>query len=126
MVFNWERYIDLAKKLIEHSKNDGFLREAYLRASISRAYYGAYWIARDYLTKKGKTIPDRDSHKFVHEEYQKSSNPMEKKIGEDLKRLKRQRIHADYLNSPQISMDDANAALDTARKILKRLKQIGA
>lgn len=40
MTFDWLTYIDLASRLIDNRESD--IEEAYLRASISRAYYGVF------------------------------------------------------------------------------------
>ena len=85
MSFDWQSYISLAEELLELSQRKS-LEEACFRSAISRSYYGVFCIARNFLKKKGISIPPIDTHKFVREHYMNSSIVIEKKIGENMKR----------------------------------------
>lgn len=126
MRFNWELYIDLANTLINVAKTQRTLEEAYLRSAMSRAYYGIFCIARNFLIRKGKTIPKIDTHKFIRCEYQKSQNRVEKKIAKNLRRLWKERKDADYEDKANIDVQRARIALDLSKRTLKNLQQIGA
>jgi len=126
MRFNWELYIDLANTLINVAKTQRTLEEAYLRSAMSRAYYGIFCIARNFLIRKGKTIPKIDTHKFIRYEYQKSQNRVEKKIAKNLRRLWKERKDADYEDKANIDVQRARIALDLSKRTLKNLQQIGA
>lgn len=96
MSFCWDNYIQLAEELLDNSKNN-IIEEAYLRTSISRSYYGVFCLARNYLINiKQIQIPVRDTHNFVKSVFVSSTNENEKKVGEYLKNLWRQRKKADY------------------------------
>ncbi len=125
MSFDWTLYITLAEELIEHSGGSN-LQEAYLRSSISRGYYGVFCIARNFLIKRGKTIPKVDTHKFVREEYQKSSDTKEKKIAKNLRRLWSERKDADYEDGAEINLDRTKVAFLLCQQTLQNLKEIRA
>jgi len=125
MSFDWKLYITLAEELINYRTNSD-LQEACLRSSISRGYYGVYCIARNFLIKKGKTIPKTDSHKFVREEYQNNPSLVEKKIAKNLKRLLGERKEADYDEEAELDLNRARTALLLCQETLQYLKKIGA
>ena len=97
--FNWNRYIDFAESLLK-SIPDNEDDEVKDRCGISRAYYGAFHRARNYLEKIGITIDsnDRGSHNMVIDEFKNigKSNKLWRGIGLELERLKFQRKKADY------------------------------
>lgn len=69
----------------------------YYRTAVSRAYYGAFCNARNYLRDfKGLEIPKESVHKWVREEFNNARTPEEKKISEKLKQLLYHRKKADY------------------------------
>jgi hypothetical protein len=57
MSFDWKLYVQLA---VDFYRSEA-LKEAYFRSAISRAYYGVFCIARNFLKSKGKTIPPIDT-----------------------------------------------------------------
>ena len=125
MNFDWSLYIQLADELISHQKTPDLL-EAYLRTAISRSYYGVFCIARNSLVSRGATIPKVDTHKFVRDKYWKSPNRAEKKIGKDLLELWRERKDADYEDGATIDINRARTAYEMAKRILERLRNVGA
>ena len=68
MKFDWEEYFNLAKELA------GTTEEAKLRSAVSRAYYSAFCLARNYLRdiqqdprlSRNKTY-DINDHQYVAE-----------------------------------------------------------
>lgn len=125
MSFNWGSYIQLANELISHQRTPS-IQEAYLRSAISRSYYGIFCIARNFLISRGATIPQIDTHKFVRTEYQRSSNWIEKGIGNNLQRLWKERKAADYEDGSTIDINRANTAHQLATRVLNKLTNIGA
>jgi uncharacterized protein (UPF0332 family) len=125
MSFDWQSYISLAEELLELSQK-GRLEEACLRSATSRSYYGVFCIARNFLKKNGISIPPIDTHKFVRERYMKSSNVIKRKIGEDLKRLWRQRKESDYEDIANINITGVRTAINLAKRVLESLRNIGA
>ncbi|MBN1330477.1 MAG: hypothetical protein JXA54_13465 [Candidatus Heimdallarchaeota archaeon] len=97
IAFSWSHYRELAGELFEKSAHDSKLTEAYLRSSISRAYYAAFCKARNYLRdEKDLDIPDEDTHKWVITQFSTSTESLLSKIGERLKRIRTYRTKADY------------------------------
>jgi hypothetical protein len=110
--FDWTLYLDLAKHLLvgQQPKTNNNIDEAYYRSAISRAYYAAYCVARNYLQEdQGLNIPVFDSHKFVLEEFMD-----EPKIASTLKSLRDDRNRADYNN--QSSRNLAKIAQQSTEK----------
>src|SRR4028119_2002178 len=103
MKFDWSEYFYLARELAETSE------EAKLRSAVSRAYYSAFCLARNYLRdieqdptlSRNKTY-DINVHKHVADEFihhksnHKSKSKTMREIGNDLKRLRNMRNKADY------------------------------
>jgi uncharacterized protein (UPF0332 family) len=126
-MFDWKDYLKLSKHLKDNPIDN--LEEASYRSSISRSYYSVYCIARNQLVnKKSLTIPKKDSHKFVIEEYEKSNNNKEKQIGANLKRLKTERIKADYHDNYNdnraMNIKNAKTACLNAENTLKLLDNL--
>jgi len=124
MSFCWDNYLQLAKELLNSSKNN-VIKEAYLRTSISRLYYGIFCLARNYLiNQKNITIPSINTHKFVHDEFNNSQDTNEKLIGQYLLNLWRYRKKADYDDNYPISYNSTknihaftNFALNTIQQL---------
>lgn len=125
MSFDWTLYIGLAQKLSNNCCYSD-LREAYLRSSLSRSYYGSFGFSRNYLVQQGINIPLIDTHKFVRERYINSKDKIEQKIGYDLKRLWKERLDADYENNASINPKRAETAYYLSLRIIEKLKNIGA
>lgn len=96
MSFNYSEYLSLAKQLAGKtlmSANE----EARLRSAISRGYYAAFILARNYLRDyQGITIPVQQTHQFVINQFRHSSDLLKQRIGKDLSRLRFNRNQADY------------------------------
>jgi uncharacterized protein (UPF0332 family) len=125
MSFDWKLYVQLAEELIDFYRSEA-LKEACFRSAISRAYYGVFCIARNFLKSKGKTIPPIDTHKFVREQFKRSSDMIERKIGENLARLWKERKDSDYEDTADINRERAKTACELAKRLLQELKIIGA
>ncbi len=116
MSFHWEKYVYLAEELMNR-KDD-----AYLRSSISRAYYGVWCLARNkkgykrYKTRKGENI-----HWKVINEYKNSNDRNEQNIGRILDKLRRLRDNADYNEDRLINKDLAERSVISAKNILNIL-----
>lgn len=125
MSFEWTSYIQLADELISYQRTPN-LQEAYFRSAISRSYYGVFCIARNFLVIRRVPIPKVDTHKHVRDKYWKSANRAEKKIGKDMLDLWRERKDADYEDGATIDINRARTAHEMAKRILERLRSIGA
>lgn len=95
--FDWGRFIKLAERLHPGNEHEG--HEAELRSSVSRAYYGAYCIARNFAKSKNVVL-DTEKYGTKHialQEYFKSHQDIEyKAIGNNLEKLRNARNSADY------------------------------
>ncbi|NOX63716.1 MAG: hypothetical protein GXP42_17465 [Chloroflexi bacterium] len=97
MSFDWTNYIRLAEAL---EREAGLFsdEEACLRSAISRAYYGAFGLARDVAVSQDGLILSRSpkDHVRVIAHFRRSSQKTRRRIGLDLDRLRRVRNRADY------------------------------
>jgi uncharacterized protein (UPF0332 family) len=128
MKFDWTEYLTLAQDLIETETN-----EAKQRASISRAYYAAFCVARNYLRDHHNETPKRgeNEHKFVADKFQSLAynDSRMREIGNDLSRLRRERNQADYndivSNLPsrtKLSLKFAQNILDKIAELIKEIE----
>mgnify|MGYP003807375369 CR=1 FL=1 len=96
--FNWRNYLELAIELQKETD------EANLRSSISRAYYAAFCSARNYMEEKDRhELPsDGSEHQYIIDYYSghkgRSTNRKRTQIAQDLMRMRRERVNADYHN----------------------------
>ncbi|MBW4668791.1 MAG: HEPN domain-containing protein [Cyanomargarita calcarea GSE-NOS-MK-12-04C] len=146
MKFDWLEYYDLAKELADvNSTNSGDssdnpksnnpkskISEAKLRSSISRAYYGAFCTARNYLrdvlldrrlSKAGSA--DINEHQYVADEFKhnRSSKKMIE-IGNDLSRLRQFRNKSDYDDNIYNLEKEVSFALKLAENIITKITEL--
>lgn len=125
MTFDWSQYLNLAREIIGQTTTpaDG---EARLRSAISRAYYAAFMVARNYLRdRENHSIPETaDVHRYVIEQFEQSSDPVRKAIGIKLKQLRRDRNQADYNDIVTGLGVIAQKAIRRARQVLSSLNQL--
>ncbi|MEO1074932.1 MAG: HEPN domain-containing protein [Bacteroidota bacterium] len=96
MPFNTHDYLDLAKELAGVEGHTGG-KEARHRSAISRAYYAVMIYARAEAARRGGiSFPRRNTHAWTIDRWKKDPDPLAKKIGSRLKRLKNRRVMADY------------------------------
>lgn len=114
MSFGWKDYIDLAENLLEHSE------ESCLRSAVSRAYYGAFCIARN--AKGFKDSTGGNIHRKVINEYKNSSDKNERDIGQILDKLRRARNNADYNEDKPVTKGIAERAVISAKYILTSME----
>jgi uncharacterized protein (UPF0332 family) len=124
MNFEWEQYICLACKLIRSPKFALFY-DASLRTAMSRSYYGVFGVASTYLLDHGvPSLPKIDPHRFVREEFKKSSNLTEIQIGERMGRLWRGRKDADYDDNFIVDPSNAEKNLKIAISTINDLRKL--
>jgi uncharacterized protein (UPF0332 family) len=125
MSFDWTLYIEIARKLIAVKANG--LDEARFRTAIGRSYYGVFCIAREFVESSKPTPLDP---KFIHWQVinalEGSDHPLQRKIGANLKRLKRQREDCDYKKDCTVREQDAEQAYTVATRVLENLEKAGA
>lgn len=141
MKFDWFKDYDLAKQLAgvnlintDDSANNSQLQisEAKLRSSISRAYYGAFCIARNYLRdvlldpRLSKARDSINEHQYVADEF-RLNNAKNKKmveIGNDLGRLRILRNKADYEDNVHNLEKEVSYALKLAENIFTKITEL--
>lgn len=123
MKFDWSEYFNLAKELIDSDTN-----EAKQRSSISRAYYAAFCLARNYLRDYLEIKPrsDENKHKFVAEKFQHHDRKNQKmiEIGRDLSRLRSDRNKADYEDTLLNLTNKNKSALKIAENIINKINEL--
>ena len=127
MKFDWSEYFNLAKELAETSE------EAELRSAVSRAYYSAFCLARNYLRdipqdprlSRNQTY-DINAHQYVAEKfiYNQSKSQTMIEIGKDLNRLRKMRNKADYDYTMFNLKREARTALMLAQNIISVLSKL--
>ena len=126
MKFDWEEYFNLAKDLA------GTTEEAKLRSAVSRAYYSAFCLARNYLRdieqdpRLSHNQTDINVHKYVADEFihHKSKSKTMIEIGNDLNRLRPRRNKADYEEPISYLPKESIAALMLAENIISALRKL--
>ena len=129
--YDWKLFLGQAKKWLDGMNND--VDETLVRCGVSRAYYAAFHVCRQYLNSIGMSgdIVGEGSHKVVIEDFKRlgdaHGNRECKKISEDLKRLKQSRVAADYkdcmISSPyaraKLLKIELNKSISAADKLIK-------
>jgi uncharacterized protein (UPF0332 family) len=101
VAFCWKHYLDLAENLAKSNTD-----EAKLRASISRAYYAAFCISRNYMfNHDGNKFPENiGEHKYLVQYYKGEAEESKTddldgtrySLGKDLDRMRVDRKMVDY------------------------------
>lgn len=119
MSFNWRHFVELGDIFRRIDKNNPHY-QAYCRTCISRIYYGTFITLRNYLRDiKGIIIPKVNVHHFViNVKLMASKNPIEKRIGLELDRLKAKRNDADYEDICHINEREMSCVYGYSQKIL--------
>jgi uncharacterized protein (UPF0332 family) len=134
--FSWISYFKLSlelagikdvSELLNISKINNQQSEAHLRASISRAYYAAFCIARNYLRddlddpRLRKQNNDVNEHKYVADELTNSRDKILAKAGKDLSRLRIYRNQSDYDDNVKNILSTAEMSIRLADNIIKAI-----
>jgi uncharacterized protein (UPF0332 family) len=126
MSFNWADFLTLANALVRSPNSPG-PEEASLRSAISRAYYAAFRVARNFGRDRGELIPTETGrdHRLVRDHFKSSPDRIRRKIGLDLGRLYDNRTSADYddvLAGRPVSL--AQSSVTVARNVLTALDSL--
>jgi uncharacterized protein (UPF0332 family) len=125
MTFDWYQYLVLAEYLYDN--RDTFPdREACLRAAISKAYYAAFCLARNYARDLDRLVLDESAqdHGSVKKHYIRAPDPKNRQVGNSLDRLRDLRNQADYSDTIDKLEDLAKAAISQSKQVHTLLKQI--
>jgi uncharacterized protein (UPF0332 family) len=123
MSFDWEDFLKVAE-ILHDGASGAKLEEAMFRIAISRAYYAAFCLCRNWKEDNGKTIPAKDAHKFIIELYENSEDEIEIAIGQKLRRLRHRRNEADYDDEVNNLDKLSLLALKDSREILDALAKL--
>lgn len=98
MSFDWSEYLNLAKEFAGETTTPAN-QEAKLRVSISRSYYAAFNLIKDFLQdKEDPSIPTTgDAHRYFTRQFKLSPDPVHKSLGYKLTRMRLFRNQADYV-----------------------------
>jgi len=122
--FNWSHYYDLAKKLTETDKSL-CNKEALTRSAISRAYFGAFCLARNLAIDRGwvRNIPESGkAHKIVKNYFYNNKNRKKYLIGANLDKLRNDRNEADYKNKCEDLNKKAEICVKRAENIIQLIR----
>jgi uncharacterized protein (UPF0332 family) len=122
--FNSSDYLALADELVKHC---GVFapEEACLRSAMSRAYYAAFVVARDFAASiDGLSVACKGGdHVLVRDHFRQHSNHERQQVGRWLSRLLRHRTKADY--DPALGFanprSEAAESVVVARKVLSAI-----
>jgi uncharacterized protein (UPF0332 family) len=125
MTFDLATYLNLAEEILELDKaNDGH-DNAYLRCSISRAYYSVFCIARNFKGLKHYWGPaDEPFHIAVLDKYRTSggrNKKIDKRIWQLLDYLRKLRVSADYHEEHTLTKEKVRDGVEKARECYDKL-----
>ena len=123
MSFGWEFYFDLAGELAKIQPSNPGLSEACYRSSISRSYYAVFNLAKKWLILRGEIIPAEKTHQYVRDQFRESCRRVEKKIGDDLRRLWSERKDADYEEDVTVDKNRADTAYELSKRLLPLIQK---
>lgn len=109
-------FLGLAETLAEGTT------EAEWRTSISRAYYGSFHLACDFLRSLGFRVPRSErGHSFCWLRISNCANSDLVQSGRDLNDLRGARNEADYDEKARIDSEDAEDAMEMAKIVVNNL-----
>lgn len=124
MQFTGEQFWDFGSETlgIGWSKRS---EQAAVRSAVSRAYYAAFHCARRVAESYGATIGDaKTAHQLVIDWFDSHSDVAFNDIADKLRDLRKQRNSADYDTASGWTESDARTELETAKRVLAKLKQL--
>ncbi|HLP91467.1 MAG TPA: HEPN domain-containing protein [Nostocaceae cyanobacterium] len=136
MNFDWSSYLEIAQILYDevintsNQENSASIKEAKIRSAISRAYYSAFCLTRNYLRDfEGYTdlaTRTKGVHEYVISELQNSTQQDFINLGNYLDRLRSLRVEADYKDNAGVNLLIAKAkiALKDAKKVVDLIEKL--
>jgi uncharacterized protein (UPF0332 family) len=110
---NTNDFLDVAGELKDHPK------EAFIRTSISRSYYGVFLYFRDFLKTGGLSFGNSgNAHRWIADCLVNCSVYAGKVVGKNLRDLRDFRNQADYDLNRSISAKDASRCYSQAAKMI--------
>lgn len=144
MSFDWSAFYDIGKDstsdLLAELGNQGKPipplsqeNQARLRSCISRVYYSAFCLTRNYLRddlgysemrKHSQTNEPINLHKRIPEILGNESSKDLRKVGADLKKLRYFRNKADYEDTFQSLIKDTKFCLKLSESVISTIKRL--
>ena len=122
MSFAWADYVEVAEALVVAGATKAPKEEAYWRASVSRAYYGAFCTAREFRENRGDSFGTTERiHEAVILAFRNSTSAYEKKIGAGLDSIRASRRKAVYDRYEAVEKRNAETSVALAKRILGKL-----
>ena len=113
---NWRDLLPLAAKLAAGAT------EAEWRGGVSRAYYAAFHVAREFFRALGFSVPRAEAaHQYMIFRLSNCGEISLQSAGQDLDALRRLRNQADYDDSPPMTPAKSITACRLAEKIIQAL-----
>lgn len=137
MKFDWLSYLEVAETLYNevistsNQANSASINEAKIRSCISRAYYSAFCLTRNYLRdfegySNLKTLKF-SVHEYVIEELGNSKKRDFNKLGDILDRLRLSRVEVDYQDMVSFNLiSKAKIAIVDAKKVVQLLQKFSS
>ncbi|OBQ39054.1 MAG: hypothetical protein AN487_05690 [Anabaena sp. CRKS33] len=137
MKFDWLSYLEVAETLYNevistsNQANSASINEAKVRSCISRAYYSAFCLTRNYLRdfegySNLKTLKF-SVHNYVIEELGNSKKRDFNKLRIILERLREYRVEVDYQDMVSFNLiSKAKIAIVDAKKVVQLLQKFSS
>ncbi|MBC8142237.1 MAG: hypothetical protein H7Y38_12435 [Armatimonadetes bacterium] len=99
--------------------------EAQWRTAISRAYYAAFWVARDLVVESGVPVRDlgENTHNAIWDNLETDYNEAGESLGIMGRDLKKSRIRADYRDVPLQALQ-AEQSVRVATRLISALRAL--
>ncbi|MBD2388102.1 HEPN domain-containing protein [Cylindrospermum sp. FACHB-282] len=135
MKFDWSSYLEVAQTLYDEvispsSQASASINEAKIRSCISRAYYSAFCLTRNYL----RDIEGYNNlrtlkvavHDYVIQEFLNKTERDLRNLGETLERLRLLRVEVDYKDhiAPNLLISKAKLAIKDAKNVVQLLDKL--
>ena len=66
MAFDWREFLAVGRLICEGSEDPGFSREAGERCAVSRAYFAAFCLTRNFAMKRFGFVPNYDAEDHIY------------------------------------------------------------
>jgi phosphoribosylformylglycinamidine (FGAM) synthase PurS component len=138
MDFEWFEYYEVAQELYDLALNNSDSsqarkNQARLRSSMSRAYYAALQISKEYLVERSFYYPSQDesrtTHVYIIRAFLSVRDPKARMIKQALEMLRDNRVLADYekvfpLKIDETIQDKAQDSLAKAKLVIELIKKL--
>lgn len=123
MPFPPEQFCSVAEHLRDRQPLTG---EGRHRTVVGRAYYGAYLATCWAICRTHRIDPPRDmGHELVADTLARVKGDDDvRRLGDLLNTLRHQRLHADYRMARALDEDQADDAIDDAKKVLELIPAV--